>query len=159
MAYAYDGYRFGDNNPVMIVCRVSLGKILNYRLAPSQIHDNTGPYGNHAVINKYAEKNGYTTGEWWNYNHDYWEYCMFDWQNRYNYPWRIRPVYVFNFRTGLAQHIDGGFRHWLFSKAVLKDIFKSTQFIVMLVIAIAVVIWFICYGWQYIWYEYLWYYF
>ena len=159
MAYAYDGYRLGDNNPVMIVCRVSLGKILNYRLAPSQIHDNTGPYGNHAVINKYAEKNGYTTGEWWNYNHDYWEYCMFDWQNRYNYPWRIRPVYVFNFRTGLAQHIDGGFRHWLFSKAVLKDIFKSTQFIFMLVIAIAVVIWFICYGWQYIWYEYLWYYF
>lgn len=64
MAYAYDGYRLGDNNPVMIVCRVSLGKILNYRLAPSQIHDNTGPYGNHAVINKYAEKNGYTTGEW-----------------------------------------------------------------------------------------------
>lgn len=159
MAYAYDGYRLGDNNPVMIVCRVSLGKILNYRLAPSQIHDNAGPYGNHAVINKYAEKNGYTTGEWWNYNHDYWEYCMFDWQNRYNYPWRIRPVYVFNFRTGLAQHIDGGFRHWLFSKAVLKDIFKSTQFIFMLVIAIAVVIWFICYGWQYIWYEYLWYYF
>ena len=137
MAYAYDGYRLGDNNPVMIVCRVSLGKILNYRLAPSQIHDNTGPYGNHAVINKYAEKNGYTTGEWWNYNHDYWEYCMFDWQNRYNYPWRIRPVYVFNFRTGLAQHIDGGFRHWLFSKAVLKDIFKSTQFIFLLVIAIS----------------------
>lgn len=159
MAYAYDRHRLGDNNPVMIVCRVSLGKILNYRLAPSQVHDNTGPNGDHSVINKYAEKNGYTTGEWWNYNHDYWEYCMFDWKNRYNHPWRIRPIYVFNFRTGLAQHIEGGFRHWLFSKAVLKDILNSTQFIFMLVIAIAVVIWFACYGWEYIWDEYLWYYF
>lgn len=159
MAYAYDSHRLGDNNPVMIVCRVSLGKILNLRLAPSQVHDNTGPYGDHSVINKYAEKNGYTTGEWWNYDHDYWEYCMFDWKNRYNHPWRIRPIYVFNFRTGLAQHIEGGFRHWLFSKAVLKEILNSTQFVFMLVIAIAVVIWFACYGWEYIWDEYLWYYF
>lgn len=157
--YAYDSYRLSDNNPVMIVCRVSLGKILNYRLAPTEIHDNTGPYGNNAVINKYAEKHGYTSGEWWNYNHDYWEFCLFDWQNRYNHPWRIRPIYVFNFRTGLAQHINGGFRHWLFSKAVLKDIFNSTQFMIMLGIAVVIVIWFIFYGWEYVWDEYLWYYF
>lgn len=139
--YAYDNHRLSDNNPVMIVCRVSLGKILNYRLAPSYIHDNTGPDGNHAVINKYAESNGYTTGEWWNYNHNYWEYCMFDWQNRYNHPWRIRPIYVFNLRTGLAQHIDKGLRHWLFSKAVIDDIRKSTRFMCLVVFAIIIVLW------------------
>ena len=140
-AYACDGYRLSDNNPVMIVCRVSLGKILNYRLAPSEIHDNTGYGGNHAVINKYAERHGYVTGEWWNYRCSYWEYCMFDWQNRYNHPWRIRPIYVFNFRTGIAQHIDKGLRHWLFSKAVIDDIVKSYRFSALVFVALIIVIW------------------
>lgn len=137
-AYAYDCHRLSDNNPVMIVCRVSLGKILNYRLAPSFIHDNTGPYGQHSIINDYAEKEGYTTGEWWNYSHNYWEYCMFDWKNRYNHPWRIRPIYVFNFRTGMAQHIDKGFRRWLFSSAVFDDIIESPKFIFLLMVSGAV---------------------
>lgn len=158
-AYAYDGYRLSDNNPVMIVCRVSLGKILNYRLAPSNIHNNTGPNGNHAVINKFAESNGYVTGEWWNYKHNYWEYCMFDWQNRYNHPWRIRPIYVFNFRTGLAQHIEKGLRRWLFSKPVIDDILKSTRFTCLVILAFAVVVWFVLYGWEWLWNGYLWYYF
>ena len=139
--YAFDSYRLSDCNPVMIVCRVSLGKILNYRLAPSEVHDNTGPNGNHAVINKYAERHGYVTGEWWNYNHDYWEYCMFDWQNRYNHPWRIRPIYVFNFRTGMAQHIDKGLRHWLFSKPVIDDIVKSYRFSMLVIFALIIVVW------------------
>ena len=157
--YACDGSRLSDNNPVMIVCRVSLGKILNYRLAPSYIHDNTGPYGNHSVINQYAVNNGYVSGEWWNYKHSYWEYCMFDWKNRYNYPWRIRPIYVFNFRTGLAQHIDRGFRHWLFSKAVIDDILNSTKFTWLVIVAALIVLWFLFYGYSYLWNEYLWYYF
>ncbi len=157
--YAHDSYRLSDNNPVMIVCRVSLGKILNYRLAPNYIHDNTGPLGIHSVINKYANSHGYVTGEWWNHTHKYWEYCMFDWQNRYNYPWRIRPIYVFNFRTGLAQHIDRGFRHWLFSKPVIDDILKSTRFTCLVIFAILVVIWFVFYGYNYLWNEFLWYYF
>lgn len=158
-SYAYCSYRLSDNNPVMIVCRVSLGKILNYGLAPSYVSNNAGEYGIHSVINKYADKNRYNTGEWWNSNHYYWEYCMFDWQNAYNNPWRIRPIYVFNFRTGLAQHIDGGFRHWLFSKIVINDILKSTRFTCLLVIAVIVVLWFIFGGWETIWYEHLWYYF
>ena len=124
----------------MIVCRVSLGKILNYRFAPAYVHENTGYGGNHAVINNYAMEEGYTTGEWWN-SIGYWEYCMFDWQNRYNHPWRIRPIYVFNFRTGLAQHIDGGFRHWLFSKSVLIEIANSARFTVLVVVAFAITIW------------------
>lgn len=125
--YAKDPYRLNDRNPVMIVCRVSLGKIINYALAPIYVYDNAGGDGNHAVLNKYGEEHGYVTGEWWNEVGGYWEYCMFDWQNRYNHPWRIRPVYVFNFRTGRAQHIKGGMRHWLFDKVVIDDIIKSIQ--------------------------------
>ena len=142
---------------VFIACRVSLGKILNYALAPIYVENNLGNNQRHSVLNSYADKNGYTTAEWW--NGAYWEYCMFDWQNRYNHPWRIRPIYVFNLKTGFAQHIDGGFRHWLFSKSVLDDINSSIPFMIMVVVAIIVVIWFACYGWQYLWNEYLWYYF
>ena len=123
--YAHDSYRLSDKNPVMIVCRVSLGKIINYALAPDYVYQETGWQKRPSVINNYGEKNGYVTGEWWNDGGGYWEYCMFDWQNRYNHPWRIRPVYVFNFRTGRAQHIKGGMRHWLFDKTVMKDIKKS----------------------------------
>ncbi|MBQ9236729.1 MAG: hypothetical protein IJ183_02265 [Prevotella sp.] len=155
--YAYDCYRLSDNNPVMIVCRVSLGKVLNYRLAPSFIHDNTGPYGCHSIINNYAEKNGYVTGEWWNYNHGYWEYCMFDWQNRYNHPWRIRPIYVFNFRTGMAQHIDKGFRRWLFSKAVFDDILESPKFIFLLMLSTLVLVFLACYGYRFLTNVFYWY--
>lgn len=156
--YAYDGWRLSDKNPVMIVCRVSLGKILNYGLAPRYIQNNTGQYGNHALITSYAKEHGYTTGEWWN-QYGYWEYCMFDWQNAYNNPWRIRPIYVFNFRTGLAQHINGGFRHWLFSEMVMRDILNNPRFIGLLIFAVLVVLWFVFYGWGYLWHEYLWYYF
>ena len=57
----------------------------------------------------------------------YWEFCMLDWQNRYNHSWRIRPVYVFNFRTGKVQHINGGMRHWLFDSSVAGDILNSIE--------------------------------
>jgi len=59
----------------------------------------------------------------------------------------------------LAQHIDRGFRHWLFSKAVIDDILKSTSFTCIVIIAIVVAIWFVLYGWNVLWEEYLWYYF
>lgn len=125
--YAHDPYRLSDSNPVMIVCRVSLGNIINYALAPQYVYENAGGSRNPAVLNKYGMKHGYVTGEWWNDGGGYWEYCMFDWQNRYNHPWRIRPIYVFNYRTGRAQHIKGGMRHWLFDKVVIDDIIKSLQ--------------------------------
>lgn len=146
--YAYDPYRLRNGIPVMIVSRVSLGKILNYGLAaPRYIHYNAGDGGNHALMTSYAKKHGYTTGEWWN-PRGYWEYCMYDWQNAYNNPWRIRPIYVFNFKTGLAQHINGGFRHWLFSEMVLRDILKNPLFICLLIFAVIVVIWLVFYGWN-----------
>lgn len=120
-SYAHDPYRLSDRDPVMIVCRVSLGSIINYALAPYRVYSNAGPDRTPAILNSYAEKEGYTTGEWWNYKAHYWEYCMFDWQNRYNHPWRIRPVYIYNFRTCRAQHIKGGMRHWLFDKTVFNS--------------------------------------
>lgn len=120
--------------PVIIACRVSLGNILNYALAPTYVEANVGGSGQHSVLNRYADQNGYTTAEWW--NGSYWEYCMFDWQNRYNNPWRIRPMYVFNRRTGLAQHIDGGFRHWLFSEVIVDDILKSWLLVLLFSLAI-----------------------
>lgn len=119
-SYATDPYRLSDNNPSMIVCRVSLGSIVNYALTPVFYY--AGQYGNPSKLNAYAQQHGYTTGEWWNPRGRYWEFCLFDWKNRYNHPWRIRPVYVYNFRTGMVQHIKGGMQHWLFDKSILKDI-------------------------------------
>lgn len=145
------------NGVVFIACRVSLGKIINYALAPVFVEYNTGKYGRHSELNSYACANGYDTAEWW--NGSYWEYCMFDWQNRYNNPWRIRPIYVYNIETGLAQHINGGIRHWLFSKMVIENISESPRHITLLLFSVLIVIWFMYYGWSYLWDEYLWYYF
>lgn len=139
--YANDPYRLNGSNPVIIVCRVSLGKIINYSLAPFTVYKNAGANGNPAVLNKFAENNGYITGEWWNEYGGYWEFCMFDWQNRYNHPWRIRPIFVFNLRTGRAQHIESGLRHWLFSKVVIDDIVKSVRFTCLVIFAFVVVFW------------------
>ena len=157
--YAEDPCRLNDTNPVMIVCRVSLGKIINYSLAPYNVYLHAGGSGNPAVLNSYGEEHGYTTGEWWNARGGYWEYCLFDWQNRYNHPWRIRPIYVFNFRTGRAQHIDSGLRHWLFSKVVIDDILENGWFVALVGIAFIVVLWFLFYGWTYLYNQFLWYYF
>ena len=114
------GYSY-SSAPVMIACRVSMGRVINYTLTPSWVYRQTGPGGNHDELNRFGERNGYTTGQWYN-NRGHWEYCLFDWQNRYNHPWRIRPVYILNFNTGRAQHISGGVQHWLFDKAVIDDL-------------------------------------
>ena len=112
--YAHDQYRLSDRNPVVIVCRVSPGRIINYSLAPWNVFKAAGGSGHPPTLNRYGEEQHYTTGEWWNSVGGYWEYCLFDWKNRYNHPWRIRPVYIFNYRTNLIQHIRGGMAHWLF---------------------------------------------
>ena len=122
--YANDSYRLSDNNPVIIVCRVSLGRTLNYALAPYDVYREAGGSGTPSVLNRYCERHHYTTGEWWNQRGGYWEYCMLDWQNGYNHPWRIRPIYVYNLRTQRPQHIQGGMQHWLFYSLVWNNIFK-----------------------------------
>ena len=115
LSYAYSPHRLSDNNPVVIVCRVSLGRIINYSLAPTYVYNAAGQYGNPATLNSFAKKNKYTTGEWWNGRGGYWEYCLFDWKNLYNSRWRIRPIYIFNDRTHIIQHIKGGMTHWTFN--------------------------------------------
>lgn len=102
--------------PVFIAARVSLGRIINYSLTPHEVYRQTGYGGNHSLLNSYGMKRGYTTGEWWNGGGGYWEYCMFDWQKKYNYPWRIRPLYIFNCNYNNIQHIPGGMAHWSFRK-------------------------------------------
>lgn len=106
---------------VMIACRVSMGRVISYALMPNHVYRQAGGGGKHDEINKFADANGYTAGEWYN-DRGVWEYCLFDWQNRYNHPWRIRPIYMLNLRTGRAQHVTGGMQHWLFDKDVLEDI-------------------------------------
>ena len=123
LALAYSGSnrsgRGGD--AVMIACRVSVGRVISYALMPDNVYAQAGGGGRHGEINEFAEKNNYTTGEWYN-PRGVWEYCLFDWQEGYNDPWRIRPIYMLNLRTGRAQHISGGMQHWLFDKGVLKNL-------------------------------------
>lgn len=122
LAYSGDNRSGCGGAPVMIACRVSMGRVISYALMPDRVYNQTGGGGWHDEINKFADAHGYTAGEWYN-PRGVWEYCLFDWQNRYNHPWRIRPIYMINMRTGIAQHITGGMQHWLFDKAVWEDLF------------------------------------
>ena len=105
----------------LIVCRVSLGKVLDLGLAPWHIYKQCG-YPNALGATKWGLQHGYVTGEWWRKDAGWWEYCMYDWQNRYNYSWRIRPLYVLNLKEKYMQRIPGGMCHWLFRKMVINDI-------------------------------------
>ena len=108
----------------MIACRVSMGRVISYALMPDYVYCQAGGGGNHNKINEFADDHGYTMGEWYNHKR-VWEYCLFDWQNLFNHPWRIRPIYMLNLRTGRAQHITGGMQHWLFDKGVLENLFRG----------------------------------
>lgn len=105
----------------MIVCRVTLGKVLDLGLAPWHIYKQCG-YPNALGATRWGLQNGYVTGEWWRKDREWWEYCMYDWQNRYNYSWRIRPLYVLNLNEKTMQRIPGGMCHWLFRRMVIEDI-------------------------------------
>jgi len=69
--------------------------------------------------------NGYTSIEWWRGDTGWWEYCLLDWQNKYNESWRIRPISVMSLDSHFFKRIDGGSRHWLFDRMVLKDLSDS----------------------------------
>ena len=125
LSYSWRAAGYGDD-PVMIACRVSMGRVVNYTLAPSHVYNQTGALGNHDELNRFGDRHGYTTGEWYN-PRGVWEYCLFDWQDRYNHPWRIRPIYILNVRTFVAQHVRGGVQHWLFDRAVINDILSCFE--------------------------------
>ena len=106
----------------MIVCRVSFGKTLDLGIAPRWVYDQCGK-PNALGVTKWGLDKGYVTGVWWRGDECWWEYCMYDWQNRYNESWRIRPLYVLNINGECMQRIPGGMYHWLFNSLAIKDIF------------------------------------
>lgn len=110
----------------MIVCRVSLGKTIDLGLAPYWVYKQCG-HPDAFGATDWGLRHGYVTGEWWRKDTGWWEYCMYDWKNRYNYSWRIRPLYVLNFRDRKMQRIPGGMCHWLFRQLVFDDIMTSIE--------------------------------
>lgn len=108
----------------LIVCRVSLGRTLDLGLAPKHVYYQCG-HANALDATKWGLENGYVTGEWWRKDCHWWEYCMYDWQNRYNHSWRIRPLYVLDLEDECIQRIPGGMTHWLFRRIVIKDIYRD----------------------------------
>ena len=112
------------NRKALIVCRVSLGKVIDLGMAPKHVYDECGS-ANATEVTRWSLKHGYTTGEWWRPDEQWWEYCMFDWQNRYNYSWRIRPLYVEELDEKKVHRIRGGMAHWFFRSLVLKDLKAS----------------------------------
>ncbi|MBQ7280254.1 MAG: SH3 domain-containing protein [Bacteroidales bacterium] len=117
LSYSYRAGTEKVDDPVILVCRVTPGRIIHYSLLPHKVYRQTGMGGKHSELNKFADAHGYTTGEWFNHR-GHWEYCLFDWRGGYNDPWRIRPIYIYNVRTGRIQHIRGGMQHWLFDHTV-----------------------------------------
>ena len=110
----------------LIVCRVTLGRTLDLGLAPWFVYDACGKPNAYAATD-WGLRNDYVTGEWWRTDTGWWEYCMYDWKNRYNFSWRIRPLYVIDLIYGGIQRIPGGMSHWLFRKMVFEDILTSLK--------------------------------
>ena len=112
----------------LIVCRVTFGRTLDLGLAPKRIYDLCGK-PNALGVTEWGLNNGYVTGEWWRGDSraKWWEYCMYDWQNRYNESWRIRPLYVLNLEGECIQRIPGGMYHWLFNSMAIRDLFSLLE--------------------------------
>ncbi len=108
----------------IIVCRVTLGRIIDLGMAPRYVYNQCG-YPNATGATRWGLNNGYVTGEWWRPDRSWWEFCMYDWQNRYNESWRIRPLYIISAYERDIVRINGGMHHWLFRSMVIKDIFTS----------------------------------
>ena len=108
----------------LIVCRVTLGRVIDLGLAPKRIYDECG-HPNALGATRWGLDHGYVTGEWWRKDEGWWEYCMYDWKNRYNYSWRIRPLYVLSLSDGMLQRIPGGMHHWLFRRMVAEDLMTT----------------------------------
>ena len=117
-------YARGYDQKAIIVCRVSLGKVLDLGMAPKAVFDSCG-HANAHLATEWGLKNGFTTGEWWRKSREWWEYCMYDWKNRYNYSWRIRPLYIEELGDIHVHRISGGMSHWLFNKMVLSDLART----------------------------------
>lgn len=105
----------------LIVCRVNLGNVLDLGLAPYKVYRQCG-HPNATIATQWGLEHGFTTGEWWRKDAGWWEYCMYDWQNRYNESFRIRPLYVLDLDRHFLLRTPGGMHHWLFRRLVWDDI-------------------------------------
>ena len=110
----------------LIVARVTLGRVLDLGMAPKNIYNQCG-YPNATGATDWGLRHKYVTGEWWRKDAGWWEYCMYDWKNRYNYSFRIRPLYVLDFDEECILRIPGGMSHWLFRDMVIKDIIRYVE--------------------------------
>lgn len=117
-------YARSNAHPVVIICRVTFGSILPLSLSPSYVYASAGNPNAHAVTS-YGLKYGYKAIEWWRADRKWWEYCLLDWQNKYNESWRIRPIFVLNPESYFFKRTEGGSRHWLFDKMILNDLKTS----------------------------------
>ncbi len=97
---------------VIIVSRVSLGRIFNVNIAPKQIRNYVSKKG--AELTNWGLQQNIKTFEWWRENGEWWEYCMIQPAGMYKESWRIRPLYIENLRTGFKERIYKGMAHWLF---------------------------------------------
>ena len=131
--YAGDGIYFGIFRKTLknyqsgsaIVARVTTGRSIDTILMPDSVYSHAG-LPNASAVSNWGLRNGYISGEWWRAgNCNWWEICMFDRKNRYNDSWRIRPIYVINYGSGIMQRVPGGSAHWLFRKMVIQDIIYS----------------------------------
>lgn len=108
---------------IIIVCRVTLGRIENLNLHPYICEHWVAKRGH--SITKWAIDNGITTVEWWRTTGSYrwWEYCMVDHENAYDHPWRIRPLYREYAATGKYARTWGGTSLW--TPPIYRDIFGA----------------------------------
>lgn len=105
----------------LIVCRVTLGRVLDLGLAPYHVYKQCGN-ANALEATKWGLEHGFTAGEWWRKDTGWWEYCLYDWKNRYNESFRIRPLYVLDLENQFLLRTPGGMHHWLFRRLVWNDI-------------------------------------
>ena len=106
----------------LIICRVSLGRVIDLGIAPLRVFNQCG-HPNAYAATEWGLNNHFVTGEWWRSDGArWWEYCMYDWQNRYNHSWRIRPLYVLHTDSERLQCIPGGTYHWLFRRMAWQDL-------------------------------------
>lgn len=113
----YGAISSNGSNAKIIMCRVSMGRILNLNQADWSVRSHTREGGH--IITKYGLDNGYTTVEWWRekipgrQNGDWWEYCLLDHGNYYNHPWRTREIIIYDADSRFRQRVYGGMATWL----------------------------------------------
>lgn len=104
-------YSYGDE-PVIICARVSLGRIKNLNLTPSEIQSCVEYKGK--KITDWGLEKKYHTMEWWRADNQWWEYCLLRHQNTAaQRSWKIRVLYLQNMKTKRMERVWGGKSLWL----------------------------------------------